>query len=445
MNEHALDLRRFLQAVRRHKILVGLMAILGLLMGVAYAVVNPPLLTSAALIVLPQSAINPQSVQATGSPFTATQVVIADSTPVLSAALPKIRPATSLENLRKEIQVTSLTPFIISVTAHGKHAADAEAMANAVATSYVAYVNSVNNPGGRVSAGVLQSATTASGRTPLEMEIIFGVVGALAGALVGALIALSISRKDRRLRQRDEIANAIGVPVLASFPVRHPRDAAAWTKLLEDYEPEAVHGWGMRQALHQLRIADDNPGKGLDDGGHSLTILSLSSDPGSLAIGPQLAVFAASLGIPTALFIGPQQDANVTATLRTAAGAVPQSVSSKRLGRLEVIASDDGQTPRQPGTGLTVVVVVIDSQAPQIPETLRTTATVLGVSAGAATSDQLARAAVSAAADGREIVAVLVADPEAEDRTTGRVPQLAARQQRRLPTRLHGITTEIRR
>jgi capsular polysaccharide biosynthesis protein len=443
MNEHALDLHGFLQAVRRHKVLVGLIALLGLLLGGAYAVLKPPLLTSTALILLPQSAINPQSVQDTGSPFTATQVVIAGSTPVLSAALPKVRPTTSLENLRQEIQVTSLTPFIISVTAQGKHAAGAETTANAVADSYVAYVNSGNNLGGRVSAGILQSATTASGRTPLEMEIIFGVAGALAGALAGAVIALSISRKDRRLRQRDEIANAIGVPVLASFPVRHPRDAAAWTKLLDDYEPEAVYGWSMRQALHQLRIADDNLSKGIDGGGHSLTVLSLSSDPGSLAIGPQLAVFAASLGIPTVLFIGPQQDANVTATLRTAGAS--HSVSSKRLGRLEVIVSDDGQAPARPGTGLTVVVVVIDSQAPQVSETMRTTATVLGVSAGATTSDQLARAAVSAAADGREIVAVLVADPESEDRTTGRVAQLPPRQQRRLPSRLHGITTEIRR
>ena len=43
--------------------------------------------------------------------------------------------------------------------------------------------------------------------------------------------------------------------------------------------------------------------------GSSVAVLSLSSDPGAFALGPQLAVFAASLGIPTALVIGPQQDA----------------------------------------------------------------------------------------------------------------------------------------
>ena len=56
---------------------------------------------------------------------------------------------------------------------------------------------------------------------------------------------------------------------------------------------------------------------------------------------------------------------------------------------------------------------------------MRTTATVLGVSAGAATAEQLARVAVSAAVDGREIVGILVADPEPADNTTGRIPQLA--------------------
>jgi capsular polysaccharide biosynthesis protein len=444
MTERALDLRRSFQIVRRHKVLVGLIAVLGLLLGAAYAVLNPPLLTSTALVVLPQSAVNPQSVQATGSPVTATQVVIADSTPVLSAALSKVSPATSLESLRGEIQVSSLTPFIISVSARGKHAADVEATANAVAGSYIAYVSSANSPGGRVSAGILQSATTASGKTPLEMDIIFGVIGALVGALAGAIIALSISRKDRRLRERDEIANAIGVPVLASFPVHHPGDAAAWTKLLEDYEPGAVHGWRMRQALHQLRIADVNLNNGSDGGSYSLTILSLSTDPASFAIGPQLGVFTASLGISTVLYIGPQQDANVTAALRTAC-AVPPSASSKRPRQLQVVVSDDGRANGPPGAALTIVVVVVDSQAPHIPETLRTTATALGVSAGTATSDQLARAAVSAAADGREIVGVLVADPDPGDRTTGRVPQLPPPPQRRLPTRLKGITTEIRR
>ena len=97
-----------------------------------------------------------------------------------------------------------------------------------------------------------------------------------------------------------------------------------------------------------------------------------------------------------------------------------------------------------PTLRLTVVVAVVDGRSPRMPATMRTTATVLGVSAGAATAEQLARVAVSAAADGREVAGILVADPDSADRTTGRIPQLA-RPQRRQPTRLEGMTTEITR
>jgi hypothetical protein len=75
---------------------------------------------------------------------------------------------------------------------------------------------------------------------------------------------------------------------------------------------------------------------------------------------------------------------------------------------------------------------------------MQTTVTVLGVSAGVATAEQLARVAVSAAGDGRQIAGILVADPEATDHTTGRLPQLAPASHRRLPTRMTGTTTETR-
>ena len=107
--------------------------------------------------------------------------------------------------------------------------------------------------------------------------------------------------------------------------------------------------------------------------------------------------------------------------------------------------SDHDNVDRLPDAALTVVVAVVDGQTPQVADTMRTTATVLGVSAGAATAEQLARVAVSAAADGREIAGILVADPDPADHTTGRLPQLARPAHRRAPTRLTGTTTETRR
>jgi len=461
MNQKALDLRRSVQTIRRHKILVSIVVVLGILGGAAYAVLKPPMLTSSALIVLPartnQQSAATNSTTTTGGTdsFTATQRVVAGSNQVLLNALPGVRPAMSLSELRLRVQVGSPAPDILSVSAKGKNAADAEATATAVANSYVRYVTSPHSAVGSVQARLLEPAGTATGPSPIESMVIYALLGGLAGALIGVIVVLAIGRNDRRLRERDDIAKSIGIPVLASVPVAHPSAAAGWTKLLEEYKPAAVHAWQLRTALQQLdlarsgfgRPAYDGNGSSLYDrgGGYSsLLVLSLSSDSAALALGPQLAAFAAGQNIPTSLVIGPQQDAAATATLRTACAA-QSSRSSMRHGLLRVTAYDEGDVDIQPDTALVIVVAVVDSRTPRMPDTMRTNAMVIGVSAGKATAEQLARAAVVATADGRELSGILVANPEQTDQTTGRVPHLSRPARDRLPNRLPGIVTEIKR
>jgi capsular polysaccharide biosynthesis protein len=466
MSQQALDLGRSIQIVRRHRVFVVVVVTLAVLGGAAYAVLKPPMVTSTALIALPTST-NAQSAAATTTggtdPFTATQEVVAGSSQVLAGALPNVRPAMSVTQLHHNIQVGSPSPDIISIIAQGKNAADAEANANAVANSYVSYVNSPHSAVGHITAHLLESASSASGPAKTSRVVIYALVGGLIGMLIGIIVVLAIGRSDRRLRARDEIANSIGIPVLASVPVAHPSSAAGWTKLFESYKPAAVHAWQLHTALRQAgmtrrgRHAYNSNGNGSslhhgdpasmydgDGGPFTLGVLSLSSDSRALALGPQLAAFAASQEIPTALVIGPQQDAAATATLRTACAA-PPSEASTRHGLLQVTAYDEGAVNLKPDTSLVVVVAVVDSRAPKMPDTIRTNATVLGVSASATTAEQLARAAVAAAADGREITGILVADPDPADQTTGRVPYLARPARRGLPNRLRGIATEIRR
>jgi len=203
-----------------------------------------------------------------------------------------------------------------------------------------------------------------------------------------------------------------------------------------------VDAWRLRKALRQLGLTGTNP-TDTKAGTSSLTVLSLSSDPKALALGPQLAAFAADLGIPTVLVVGPQQDANTTATLRAACAAGPEAVRQSR--NLRVAVSDEREAPdRVPGAALIVVVAVVDGQEPRVADTMRTATTVLGVTAGVATAEQLARAAVSAATDGRDITGILVADPDPTDHTTGRLPELARPARRRTPTRVTGVPMRIR-
>jgi capsular polysaccharide biosynthesis protein len=422
MSEQPLDLRRSLRIVRRHCTVVGLLVALGLLAGAGYTVLNPPMYTSSALVALAPST---RSVP--------TQVVVASSGPVLARALRSLDHAMSLQTLRSRVRVTTPISYFLSINAQGDTAAQAKAISNAVAVSYVTYVNAASNPDEQVQAQVLAGATNATGTRQALRLFITAALGALAGALIGIVGALAVGRGNRRLRQRDEIADAIGVPVLASLATSRPADAIGWARLLEDYEPGAADAWRLHNALHHLGMADLMSADVSADSS-SLTILSLPSDHRALALGPQLAVFAASRGILTALVIGPSQDTS-TAPLRAACATTP---APNRSSHLRVSIADHGN-PDWPDAMLTVVVAVVDVRTPQVADTMHTNTTVLGVSAGAVTAEQLARVA---AAD-RHIAGILVADPDPDDPTTGRLPQLA--RQIPMPIRVAGTALVTRR
>jgi capsular polysaccharide biosynthesis protein len=443
MSQENLDLRRSIQAARRHKKLSGGVVALGIILGAGYAYLSPPLLSSTALVVFTdESSQSSQAAAAGVDPGLATQVVVAASDPVLVDALPHISPPISLQTLQSRVSVASVNSSnVLSFTATGTTAGQAEATADAVANSYIAYVGAASGAAVHAVAKVLESATTAAGMKPSEQIAIYAVLGALVGVLMGFVISLFTGRGDRRLGERDAIANSIGAPVLLSLPVERPSNAGSWARMLDEYEPDPVHAFGLTKLLQQLGAGDNGVPGGARPDSPSVTVLSLSTDPAALALGPLLAAFAAAQGISTTLVVGPQQDMNVTATLRTACAASAQSTAGR--GRpLRLLVSEDGRLGQIPAA-FVVVVAVVDGQDPRIPDTARTSATVLGVSAGKATGEQLAQAATAASVDGREIYGILVANPDPDDQTSGRIPRLAP-PGRVLPTRVNGLSAEIR-
>jgi len=420
MSEQPLDLRRSLHIVRRRFAVVGLLAALGLLAGAGYSALDPPTYTSSALVAL-----------ASSTRSMPTQVVVAGSGPVLTGALRSLNQAMSLQTLRPHVKVTTPISYVLSISAEASTAAEAIAISNAVAASYVAYVDASGNLDKQVQAEILQAATNATGARSASRFVITALLGALAGTLTGAIGVLAAGRSNRWLRLRDEIADAIGVPVLASLAAHRAARAADWTRLLENYEPSAADTRRLRGALDYLRLTDVRSANG-GARGSSLTVLSFSSDHRALALGPQLAVFTASQGIHTTLVVGAEQD-TTTAALRAACLAAPSS----KLSSLLRLSTSDSDIPEWRDAALTVIVALVDGRNPLLDGKARTNATVLGVSAGAVTGEQLAQVAGSAASAGRHIAGILVADPDPADPTTGRHPQLA--RQKQMPTRITGI------
>ena len=105
----------------------------------------------------------------------------------------------SLSALRRDIQVKSLADRVLSISAQGATTAQAARTANAVADSYIAFVDANITPG-QPRTQVLDPAVDAIG-TPLPARLLVpGGLGALLGALIGAITALVVRRSNRCAR-----------------------------------------------------------------------------------------------------------------------------------------------------------------------------------------------------------------------------------------------------
>ena len=405
MSTQELDVKKSWRAIRRQRRVVAAVAALGLLGGIAYALVEPPLHTATSMVVLPPPPASDAAKEA-GTQTIETQVFIAESEPVLRSAGQNLTPPLATDVVRDRVKVTGVTQDVIKIDARGTSAQQAMRLANAVAEIYLVFVTTdqklPGDLGKKTGARVLQEATTARGGNMVVHLGIFGLLGALLGAVAGAIGVLAAARGDRRLRLRDEIADAVGLPVLASVSSYQAKDVSDWANLLEHYAPTAVDAWSLRKTLHHL---------GLDVKGGppvSLCVISFAGDDKARPLGPQLAAFATSIGISTAIVV-------------------------------------DGHLEPPGKVALSIHLLVADRDAPHLTGAERTTSTIVALSAGTVTAEELARLAVAAAAEDRDIDGLVVTDPDPSDSTIGRVSQSMRRSGSRLPTILTGTARRTTR
>ncbi|MGH8835777.1 MAG: hypothetical protein ACRDWG_12425 [Actinomycetes bacterium] len=346
---------------------------------------------------------------------------------------------------------------------------------------------------------IIQPAAPATGASLIGRLLTWTVAGALLAVAGAALLLLLRRRRDPRLRARDDLADAVGSSLLAVVRSHPQRSVAGWLALFETYEASAEEAWAFRQVLRAL--ADRDPTRteakrtpGRVDHPRSLTLVALSGDQRGVAVGPQLAAFAASVGIATRFTFATRHD---SASSLFAACAMDRG-SQPRTGLVIGAGADDAAlsyqvSPRPPGDGLagpfngggaresrlqaalgpysavhpprgtkeaaepeasprtephetrtrrpvdlTIVFAVADRREPRLRELPATAATVLAISPGVGTREELARLAVAVDDAGSRIDGVVVADPDPSDRTTGRRTLDERALQAPLPVRMTG-------
>ena len=166
-------------------------------------------------------------------------------------------------------------------------------------------------------ASIVQPAAPATGPDPLFRPVTPGLVGGLLlGVLAAALVALR-ARRDPRLRTRDDLADAVASSVLADVRSRPQRSVAEWLALFETYVASPVDAWAFRRLLRALSSMTDAGSSGRGGGPTSgrlehprtVAVVAVAGDVRALAIAPQLAAFAASVGITTDFLLASSHDA----------------------------------------------------------------------------------------------------------------------------------------
>ena len=167
MNQQAPDLPRFVQIIGRYRSLIGLVALLGALVGVLFAALNPPASSSQTLVVFTAPTCPAGGI--CGGP----------------AFSPAFIAPTLLKQFPNGVQVKPVTGDVVSISVAAGTAARAELIANAAARSYIVDAGALPYMGEYASAQILQPATSAAAPTPLKQVVgdaLLGIIAALAGS-----------------------------------------------------------------------------------------------------------------------------------------------------------------------------------------------------------------------------------------------------------------------
>jgi len=315
-------------------------------------------------------------------------------------------------------------------------------------------------------ASIIQGSSPAKRAGLLGRYLGATLTGMLLAVLLAAGAITLLTRRDPRLYFRDDIADAVGTPVIASVGTPATGSVADWISLLHDYTPGIVDAWALRRALRQLGFtelpsASEKNNRAKVEHPRSIAVITLSGDQRGLAAGPELAAYVASAGVRThlvaaqrhetaaalwAAFAGLEQGQETRPGLSVDTRSHPLDRPVHRLGP----ADSQPRSRRPPRTSppptrrpherphvdLTVVLAVLDRQEPKLLDLPADTVVVLALSAGSATAQELARAAVAVDEAGERIRAIVVTDPDHLDRTSGRLLQYDRVRQIPLPTRL---------
>ncbi len=244
------------------------------------------------------------------------------------------------------------------------------------------------------------------------------VVGGTIGLAAAFALALLLHARDRRLHYRDDIAKAVGAPVVASLAVPRARRRRASLRIRRRWRPSVAESAALSRAVTDLGLVEGEPPV-------NLVLLTFAGDRAAAWVGLLLAVFVSSGGASVA-YVAASHDRRLR-RLSEACSVDDDPSPTMRLSSHHHTGGEGAEPPHPDAEVAVTALVVNEIQQLGVLTWDRRTIVALAVSAGFATDDQLASATLAAQRAGYRVRGVFVANPVAYDRTTGRLPNDRAR------------------
>jgi capsular exopolysaccharide synthesis family protein len=278
-----IGLGHYLDIVRRRKWTVLAVLAVAVAAGASYGLTASKKYEARMQIVVGQGQglVSPAYLGASVQPITATMAQLAKSTIVAQRVIARLQLHTTTESLLKHVSV-AINPqtAVLQVSVTSSTKAQAVEVAQALGIVFSRLVaqrfsatpqpNGANNATAPMTATVFDPAhalpNAVSPRPKLDIAI-----GAILGLVLGILAAFGKNYFDRRLRDRDSVERAFGVPVIGQIPFRHGRSRRAGRVEWSDFGEmvEAFRGLranlsylSVRSPLRTILITSATPGQG---------------------------------------------------------------------------------------------------------------------------------------------------------------------------------------
>lgn len=273
-----MDLRDYLRMLRRNWILIIATTLAGLLIGGTAAILTAPTYTSETqLFVAIQNSGSVQELQQ-GNTFSQARVqsyVKTVATPiVLQPVVDTLGLDTSAEELAGQVTAsTDLNTVLINISVTDHSAVQASAIAQAVATSLIKAVDTLEKPQAGGGASPVSLSIVKPAKAPANPSApntrAYILVGLVVGLGAGVGISVLRSTLDNRIRGEADLRRVTDAPLLGGISF----DQEATRKpLLTQAAPQSPRAESFRQLRTNLQFANVS--------GHAKTVLVTSSLPG---------------------------------------------------------------------------------------------------------------------------------------------------------------------